>query len=43
VFAATRSAETSERVSIPELLADGRAAAIAAETDPALRDILERL
>ncbi|HLT68443.1 MAG TPA: Gfo/Idh/MocA family oxidoreductase [Microbacterium sp.] len=43
VFAATRSAETSERVSIPELLAEGRAAAIAAETDPALRDILERL
>jgi predicted dehydrogenase len=43
VFAATRSAETGQRVSIPEVLAEGRADAIAAEQAPELRAILARL
>lgn len=43
VFAATRSAETGRRVSIPEILAEGRAEAIAAEQDPEIRALLERV
>lgn len=43
VFAATRSAETGARVSIPAVLAEGRAEAIAAEQDPEIRAILEQL
>ncbi|GGF38391.1 dehydrogenase [Microbacterium sorbitolivorans] len=43
VFAATRSAETGQRVSIPEILAEARAEAVEAEQDPELRAILERV
>jgi len=43
VSAATRSAETGQRVSIPEILAEGRAEAIAAEQDADVRALLERL